>query len=81
MKHGRPIEPMQGQHGDLTVFAVAGKRNGMADWLCRCSCGVSLIIRGAAIRAGVRSCRRCASKRGQKTRKETWLRGQFRRAS
>lgn len=48
------------RYGHLTVLSRAGKTNdGQATWLCRCDCGKTLEIRGAALRRGQQSCNDC----------------------
>ncbi len=52
----QPI-PIGRSHNRLTVIAGAGKHNGKAQWLCRCSCGVTRSFDAYNVKSGhTKSC-------------------------
>lgn len=60
--------------GHLTVlerFIDPESKAGSARWLCRCSCGAQLVVRGSQLRLAEQegrkpSCRKCRSKNGHR---------------
>lgn len=55
--------------GRLNVIKFTGSdRYGTAEWLCKCDCGDSIVVRGTALRRGnTKSCG-CLQKEGARTR-------------
>ena len=39
-------------YGELTVLQRANGKNGKAAWLCQCSCGNQIVVRGDSLRRG-----------------------------
>ena len=39
-------------YGELTVLQRANSKNGKAAWLCQCSCGNQIVVRGDSLRRG-----------------------------
>ena len=39
-------------YGELTVLQRANSKNGKAAWLCQCSCGNQIVVRGDSLRSG-----------------------------
>lgn len=57
------IDEVGNKYGELVIIRRAGTNNsGEATWLCKCSCGNEVIVRGASLRRGNRKSCGCLSK-------------------